>query len=58
MVAVSVFVQSGNQIIHQTLGRNFHPPPGGIPVREVVPPLIIGFPGDLAFLQGRGGGIY
>ena len=54
MIAVWILLKTGYKIIHQSLGRNFHPPPGGIPVREVVPPLVIGFLGDLALPQRIG----
>ncbi len=54
MVIVGVFLKSGSQVVHQSLGRNFHPPPGGIAIGEIIPPLVVGFPGDLAFLQGIG----
>ena len=57
MIAVWIFLKTSNKIIHQSLRRNFHPPPGSIPIREVVPPLIIGFLGDLALLQCMGRGL-
>ncbi len=52
MIIVGVFLKPGNKIIHQSLGRNFHPPPGGIAIGEVVSPLVVGFPGDLTLPQG------
>ena len=52
MIAVWILLETGNQIIHQALGWNFHPPPGGVAIGEIVAPLVVGFPGDLAFLQG------
>ena len=30
MIAVWILLETENQIIHQSLGRNFHPPPGGV----------------------------
>ena len=54
MIAVWILLETGNQIIHQALGRNFHPPPGGIAIREIITPLVIGFPGDLALPQRIG----
>ena len=54
MIIVGVLLKSGNQIIHQTLGRNFHPPPGGIAIGEIITPLVIGFLGDLALPQRIG----
>ena len=54
MIAVWILLETGNQIIHQALGRNFHPPPGSIAIREIVAPLVIGFLGDLAFPQRIG----
>ena len=47
MIIVGVFLKSGSQAVHQSLGRNFHPPPGGVAIWEIIPPLVIGFPGDL-----------
>ena len=44
VIIVGVLLKSGNKIIHQTLGRNFHPPPGGVAIEEVVAPLVVGFP--------------
>ena len=35
MIAVWILLETGNQIIHQALGRNFHPPPGGIAIGEI-----------------------
>ncbi len=55
MIGVGMILQIGSKIIYQHLGGNFHPPPGGIPVREVVSPPVTGFPGDLALLQRYGG---
>ena len=54
MIAVWILLETGNQIIHQTLGRNFHPPPGGIAIGEIITPLVIGFLGDLALPQRIG----
>ena len=54
MIAVWVLLETGNQIIHQALGRNFHPPPGGIAIGEIIAPLVIGFLGDLALPQRIG----
>ena len=54
MIAVWIFLKPGNQIIHQAWERNFHPTPGGVAIGEIVPPLIVGFLGDLALLQGVG----
>ena len=54
MIAFRVFLKPSNQIIRQSLGRNFHPPPGGIAIGEVIAPLVIGFLGDLALLQRIG----
>ena len=51
MIAVWILLETGNQIIHQALGRNFHPPPGGIAIGEIITPLVIGFPGDLTLPQ-------
>ncbi len=48
MILVWILLQSGDQIIHQLFGRNFHPPPGSVTSRETIPPLIISFLGDLA----------
>ena len=52
MIIVSVFLKSGSQVVHQSLGRNFYSPPGGVAVGEVAAPLVSGFPGNLALLQG------
>jgi len=30
VMGVRFLFETGNQIIHQAPGRNFHPPPGGI----------------------------
>ena len=54
MIAVWILLEAGNQIIHQALGRNFHPPPGGIAIGEIITPLVIGFLGDLALPQRIG----
>ena len=54
MIAVWILLETGNQIIHQALGRNFHPPPGGIAIGEIITPLVIGFLGDLALPQRIG----
>ena len=54
MIVVWILLQSGDQIIHQALGRNFHPPPGGIAIGEIITPLVIGFLGDLALPQRIG----
>ena len=54
MILVWILLQSGDQIIHQALGRNFHPPPGGIAIGEIITPLVIGFLGDLALPQRIG----
>ena len=54
MIAVWVLLETGNQIIHQALGRNFHPPPGGIAIGEIIAPLVIGFLGDLSLPQRIG----
>ena len=54
MIAVWILLETGNQIIHQALGRNFHPPPGGIAIGEIITPLVIGFLGDLALPQRVG----
>ena len=54
MIVVWILLESGNQIIHQALGRNFHPPPGGIAIGEIIAPLVIGFLGDLALPQRIG----
>ena len=54
MIAVWILLETGNQIIHQTLGRNFHPPPGGIAIGEIITPLVIGFLGDFALPQRVG----
>ena len=51
MIAVWILLETGNQIIHQALERNFHPPPGGIAIGEIIAPLVIGFLGDLALPQ-------
>ena len=51
MIAVWILLKPSNQIIHQTLGRNFHPPPGGIAIGEIITPLVIGFLGDLTLPQ-------
>ena len=51
MIVVWVLLETGNQIIHQALGRNFHPPPGGIAIGEIITPLVIGLLGDLALPQ-------
>lgn len=51
MIIVGVSLKSGSQVVHQALGRNFHPPPGGIAIGEMITPLVIGFPGDLALPQ-------
>ena len=51
VIIVGVFLKSGSQVVHQALGRNFHPPPGGIAIGEMITPLVIGFPGDLALPQ-------
>lgn len=51
MIIVGVFMKFGSQVVHQALGRNFHPPPGGIAIGEMITPLVIGFPGDLALPQ-------
>ena len=32
VIIVGVFLKPGNKIIHQSLGRNFHPPPGGVAI--------------------------
>ena len=53
-MTVRFLLETGSQIIHQALGRNFHPPPGGIAIREIITPLVIGFLGDLAFPQRIG----
>ena len=34
IIAVWILLETGNQIIHQALGRNFHPPPGGVAIGE------------------------
>ena len=52
MIVVGVFLKSGSQVVHQSLGRNFHPPPGGVALGEVITPLVVGFPGDLTLPQG------
>ena len=57
MIIVGVFLKPGSQVVHQSLGWNFHPPPGGIAIGAVVAPLVIGFPGDLALPQGVGRGL-
>lgn len=54
VIIVGVFLKSGSQVVHQALGRNFHPPPGGIAIGEMITPLVIGFPGDLALPQRVG----
>ena len=54
MIAVWILLETGNQIIHHALGRNFHPPPGGIAIGEIITPLVIGFLGDLALPQRIG----
>ena len=54
MIAVWILLETGNQIIHQALGRNFHPPPGGIAIGEIIAPLVIGLLGDLALPQRVG----
>ena len=54
MIVVWVLLETDNQIIHQALGRNFHPPPGGIAIGEIITPLVIGFLGDLALPQRIG----
>ena len=54
VMAVWILLETGNQIIHQALGRNFHPPPGGIAIGEIITPLVIGFLGDLALPQRVG----
>ena len=54
MILVWILLQSGDKIIHQALGRNFHPPPGGIAIGEIITPLVIGFLGDLALPQSIG----
>ena len=54
MIAFRVFLKPSNQIIHQALGRNFHPPPGGVAIGEIITPLVIGFLGDLALPQRIG----
>ena len=54
MIAFRVFLKPSNQIIHQALGRSFHPPPGSIAIGEIITPLVVGFPGDLAFPQRVG----
>ena len=48
MIVVWVLLDTGNQIIHQALERNSHPPPGGIAIGKIITPLVIGFLGDLA----------
>lgn len=35
-MAVWILLETGNQIIHQALGRNFHPPPGSIAIGEII----------------------
>ena len=57
MIAVRILLEPGNQIIHQTLGRNFHPPPGSVSCGEVIPPLVIGFLSDFVLLQRLGRGL-
>jgi hypothetical protein len=54
MIVVWVLLDTGNQIIHQALGRNSHPPPGGIAIGKIITPLVIGFLGDLALPQRIG----
>ena len=54
VIIVWILLQSGDQIIHQALGWNFHPPPGGIAIGEIITPLVIGFLGDLALPQRIG----
>ncbi len=54
MIAVWILLETGNQIIHQALGRNFHPPPGGIAIWKMITPLVVGFLGDLALPQRIG----
>ena len=54
MIAVWILLETGNQIIHQALGRNFHPPPGGVAIGEIITPLVIGFLGDIALPQRVG----
>ena len=54
MIAVWILLETGNQIIHQALERNFHPPPGGIAIGEIIAPLVIGFLGDLSLPQRIG----
>lgn len=54
VIIVGVFLKPGNKIIHQSLGRNFHPPPGGVAIGEVAAPMVVGFPGDLALPQRVG----
>ena len=54
VIIVGMPLKSGDQVVHQSLGRIFHPPPGGIAIGEIITPLVIGFPGDLALPQGVG----
>ena len=54
MIAVWILLETGNQIIHQALGRNFHTPPGDIAIGEIITLLVIGFLGDLALPQRVG----
>ena len=54
MIVVWILLETGNQIIHQALGRNFHPPPGSIAIGKIITPLVIGFLGDLALPQRIG----
>ncbi len=32
VIIVGVFLKSGSQIIHPSLGQNFHPSPGGVAI--------------------------
>ena len=52
MIAVWIVLKSGNQIIHQPLGRNFHPPQRCVAIAEILTTLVVGFLGYLALLQG------
>ena len=54
MIVIWILLETGNQIIHQALGRNFHPPPGSIAIGEIIAPLVIGFLGDLTLPQRIG----
>ncbi len=54
MIDVWILLKPSNQIIHQPLGRNFHSPPGGVAIGEIITPLVIGFLGDLALPQRVG----